>query len=60
MHFLFSDLCTVFGSKIVPLMDVEAMNAILQRARRSRTTKTKSHATWAAKELRKLTKTSSW
>ncbi|KAK7575826.1 hypothetical protein V9T40_012112 [Parthenolecanium corni] len=57
---LIGDLCTVFGAKIVPFTDVEAINAILQRARRSRNTKTKSHATWAHKELRKLTKTPSW
>lgn len=36
------------------------MNSILQTARRSSTTKTKTHAQWAAKELRKLTKTNSW
>jgi len=56
-----SDICSAFGPKILPLLDVEAINDLLQVGRRSRTPKTKTLATWATKEIRKFkTAAASW
>ncbi|KDR09654.1 hypothetical protein L798_00780 [Zootermopsis nevadensis] len=58
---LVGDLCTAFGAKMLPLLDVEPINELLSQGRRSRASKTKTLATWATKEVRKLkTATSSW
>ncbi|XP_069697623.1 importin subunit beta-1 isoform X3 [Periplaneta americana] len=51
---LVGDLCTAFGSKMLPLLDVEPINDLLTQGRRSRASKTKTLATWATKEVRKL------
>jgi importin subunit beta-1 len=57
----FSDLCTAFGAKMLPLLDVEPINDMLAQGRRSRTSKTKTLSNWATKEVRKLKlATSSW
>ncbi|KAL1123674.1 hypothetical protein AAG570_001447 [Ranatra chinensis] len=59
---LIGDLCSAFGSKVVHLLDVEAINELLALGRRSRTSKTKMLAGWAVKEIRKLktAATASW
>ena len=55
-----SDLCTAFGNQILPLVDKESISNLLTQGRRSKTTKTKTLATWATKEIRKLKNVSSW
>ncbi|KAG8330366.1 Importin subunit beta-1 [Homalodisca vitripennis] len=58
---LIGDLCSAFGSKLFTLLDVEPVNEVLTLGRRSRVSKTKTLATWATKEMRKLkTANSSW
>ena len=42
------DLC-VFSYQILPLVEVDAIGALLVQGRRSKTTKTKTLATWATK-----------
>uniref|UniRef100_A0A1B6BYM1 Importin N-terminal domain-containing protein n=1 Tax=Clastoptera arizonana TaxID=38151 RepID=A0A1B6BYM1_9HEMI len=56
---LIGDLCLAFGSKLVTLLDVEPINELLSQGRRSRINKTKSLATWAIKQMRKLKATPS-
>ena len=56
----FSDLCTAFGSEMLPLVDKETMNQLLTKGRRSKTSKTKTLAQWATREIRKLKNASSW
>ncbi|KAK7872302.1 hypothetical protein R5R35_002759 [Gryllus longicercus] len=56
---LVGDLCTAFGSRMLPLLDVEPINDLLQQGRRSRASKTKTVATWASKEIRKLRQSAS-
>ncbi|XP_063242784.1 importin subunit beta-1 isoform X2 [Bacillus rossius redtenbacheri] len=51
---LVGDLCAAFGVKILPLLDVEPITDLLTQGRRSRVNKTKTLATWATKEIRKL------
>lgn len=51
---LIGDLCLAFGASMLPLLDNEIINDFLTKGRRSKTTKTKTLATWAAKEIRKL------
>lgn len=51
---LIGDLCAAFGAKMLPLLDVEPINDLLTQGRRSRVSKTKTLATWATKEVRKL------
>ncbi|XP_074032733.1 importin subunit beta Fs(2)Ket isoform X2 [Leptinotarsa decemlineata] len=53
------DLCTAFGAPMVQLLDLESINEMLAQGRRSRITRTKTLATWATKELRKLKAASS-
>lgn len=53
-----SDLCTIFGTKVIPKLDTNITNNLLQQARRSTVTKTKNYGLWVTKELRKLTRTS--
>lgn len=51
---LAGDLCTVFGARVLPLLEVRPLLELLQAARRSRTPRTKALANWATKEMRKL------
>ncbi|XP_068980751.1 importin subunit beta-1 isoform X3 [Bombus flavifrons] len=51
---LLGDLVTVFGVKLLPMVETEPLTDFLTKARRSRTEKTKTLANWAAKEIRKL------
>jgi len=51
---LIGDLCSAFGSKLFTMLDVEPVNELLTQGRRSRISKTKTLATWATKEMRKL------
>ncbi|KAL1490417.1 hypothetical protein ABEB36_013118 [Hypothenemus hampei] len=48
------DLCTAFGPPMVQLLDLVPINEMLAQGRRSRISRTKTLATWASKELRKL------
>ncbi|KAG9343854.1 hypothetical protein JZ751_013235 [Albula glossodonta] len=55
-----SDLCTAFGKDVMKLVEVRPLiNELLTEGRRSKTSKTKTLATWATKELRKL-KNQAW
>lgn len=56
---LIGDLCTAFGSAMVPYVDKESIQALLTKGRRSKVTKAKTLATWASKEIRKLKNASS-
>ncbi|CAH2066913.1 unnamed protein product, partial [Iphiclides podalirius] len=51
---LTGDLCTVFGQRVLPLLETRPLLDLLQAARRSRTPRTKTLANWATKEIRKL------
>lgn len=51
---LLGDLVTVFGAKLLPVVETEPLTELLTKARRSRTQKTKVLASWVAKEIRKL------
>ncbi|XP_076631507.1 importin subunit beta Fs(2)Ket isoform X1 [Colletes latitarsis] len=51
---LLGDLVTVFGAKLLPMVETEPLVELLNKARRSRTQKTKTLAIWAGKEIRKL------
>ncbi|XP_044737597.1 importin subunit beta isoform X1 [Chrysoperla carnea] len=51
---LVGDLCASFGTAMLPLLDVDAIQQMLTDGRRSRIQRTKALATWATKELRKL------
>lgn len=48
------DLCTAFGLPVVQLVDSPPIQELLAQGRRSRVPRTKTLATWASKELRKL------
>ncbi|NXO88826.1 IMB1 protein, partial [Certhia brachydactyla] len=49
------DLCTAFGKDVLKLVEARPMiHELLTEGRRSKTNKTKTLATWATKELRKL------
>lgn len=55
-----SDLCTAFGKDVMKLVELRPqINDLLTEGRRSKTSKTKTLATWATKELRKL-KSQAW
>ncbi|ROL52976.1 Importin subunit beta-1, partial [Anabarilius grahami] len=57
---LIGDLCTTFGKDVMKLVEVRPqINDLLTEGRRSKITKTKTLATWATKELRKL-KSQAW
>uniref|UniRef100_A0A3B3TBZ1 Karyopherin (importin) beta 1 n=1 Tax=Paramormyrops kingsleyae TaxID=1676925 RepID=A0A3B3TBZ1_9TELE len=57
---LIGDLCTAFGKDVMKLVEVRPLiNELLTEGRRSKTSKTKTLATWATKELRKL-KNQAW
>lgn len=51
---LLGDLVTVFGVKLLPMVETEPLTELLTKARRSRIDKTKTLANWATKEIRKL------
>ncbi|XP_076054575.1 importin subunit beta Fs(2)Ket isoform X2 [Oratosquilla oratoria] len=51
---LIGDLCSVFGADMLELVETEPINSLLTQGRRSKTSKTKTLATWATKEIRKL------
>lgn len=51
---LLGDLVSVFGASILPIVDTDAINQLLGQGRRSKTAKTKTLATWATKEIRKV------
>jgi len=56
----FRDLCTAFGKDVLKLVEARPMiHELLTEGRRSKTNKTKTLATWATKELRKL-KNQAW
>ena len=57
---LYSDLCTAFGKDVMKMVEVRPLiNDLLTEGRRSKFNKTKTLATWATKELRKL-KSQAW
>ena len=56
---LFRDLCTAFGVAVLPHVEKENINNLLTKGRRSKTQKTKTLATWATREIRKLKNASS-
>jgi len=56
----FSDLCAAFGFAMLPLVDKESITQLLNKGRRSKTSKVKTLGTWATREIRKLKSTSSW
>ncbi|XP_046482449.1 importin subunit beta-1 isoform X1 [Neodiprion pinetum] len=51
---LLGDLVTVFGVNLLPMVETEPITDLLTKGRRSRTNKTKTLATWATKEIRRL------
>uniref|UniRef100_A0A3Q2XA99 Karyopherin (importin) beta 1 n=1 Tax=Hippocampus comes TaxID=109280 RepID=A0A3Q2XA99_HIPCM len=57
---LIGDLCTAFGKDVMKLVEARPLiNDLLTEGRRSKTSRTKTLATWATKELRKL-KSQAW
>lgn len=56
----FSDLCLAFGPSMLSLADNDVINELLAKGRRSKVSKTKTLATWASKEIRKLKNAASW
>ncbi|XGW20154.1 hypothetical protein V3C99_003743 [Haemonchus contortus] len=50
---LIGDLVVLYGSQITPELSNEKVKALLDRGRKSRTSKTKSVAIWARKEMQK-------
>ena len=53
---LIGDLCSVFGSAMVPIIDNQVYQDLMQEARRSKVQKTKTLAVWASRTLRNLKK----
>jgi len=53
---LLGDLCTTFKALIIPVVEAHgvALGELLTEGRRSKTQKTKTLATWATKEIKKL------
>lgn len=51
---LLGDLVDAFGIKLIPMIETEAINDLLNKGRRSRTNQTKKLATWVTKKIRKL------
>lgn len=56
---LIGDLSSAFGQSILPLVEKENITTLMTKGRRSKTTKTKTLATWATREIRKLKNASS-
>jgi len=57
---VFRDLCAAFGAAMLPLVEKESVTQLLNKGRRSKTTKVKTLGTWATREIRKLKAVSSW
>ncbi|XP_043466962.1 importin subunit beta-1 isoform X1 [Leptopilina heterotoma] len=61
---LIGDLIRVYGTKMLPMVETEAITALLTKGKKSRTSKTKTLALWATKEIRRVKNTanatSSW
>lgn len=53
---LIGDLCSAFGSAMVPVVDNQIFQGLMQVARRSKVQKTKTLGVWASKTLRNLKK----
>lgn len=51
---LIGDLMGVLGKDILPLLNSDAINGLLQRCRRSKNNKAKSLGVWASRELSHL------
>lgn len=51
---LLGDLVSVFGAKLLPIVETKPLTDLLDKAKRSRNQKTKALANWASKEVRKL------
>lgn len=51
---LIGDLCSAFGPSILPFIENDLINAMLNKGRKSKTNKVKTLATWATKEIRKM------
>lgn len=51
---LIGDLVSVYGGRILQLLDVDPITNLLQKGRRSKSSRTKHLAMWATKEIRKL------
>ena len=56
---VYSDLCTAFGASMLPLVDKEPITGLITKGRRGKASKSRTLATWATKEIRKL-KNASW
>ncbi|XP_076088183.1 importin subunit beta-1-like isoform X2 [Mytilus galloprovincialis] len=56
---LIGDLCTAFGASMLPLVDKEPITGLISKGRRGKASKSRTLATWATKEIRKL-KNASW
>lgn len=48
------DLCSVFGADMLQLVETDPIGNLLIQGRRSKTSKTKTLAMWATKEIRRL------
>lgn len=61
---LLGDLVTVFGAKLLPLVETEPLTELLIKGRRARNSKARALAIWVTKEIRKrknaVNSTSSW
>lgn len=53
-HFCFSDLVSAYGIQILPAVESQAVQQILFKTRKAKSSKTKAIANWAFKEIRKL------
>lgn len=51
---LIGDLCSAFGPKLLPLLDVEPITNLLAQGKRSRANRTRTLSSWATKEMKKL------
>ncbi|XP_043288771.1 importin subunit beta-1 isoform X2 [Venturia canescens] len=51
---LLGDLVTVFGAKLLPMVETEPLTELLTKGRRARSNKPKTLATWVTKEIRRL------
>ncbi|XP_072181023.1 importin subunit beta-1-like [Diadema setosum] len=51
---LIGDLCTAFGVEMLPFLERQTVADLLTEGRRSKVMKTKTLATWATKEIKKL------
>ncbi|XP_017769525.1 PREDICTED: importin subunit beta isoform X3 [Nicrophorus vespilloides] len=51
---LVGDLCAAFGEPMLNYLDLDPINEMLVHGKKSRVSRTKTLATWATKELRKL------